>query len=207
VAAGFERERFIADWREMGDPERAVTVAHQYLQEVSSGRLLPNLVDLELAAEAAWDGPGGDAGGALEAILKAQILFRQAEESYELGSPERVELRYAIWVLVARAWFRFGNWRQAFIEAFAGIRSLEEIAGGRDVLRKVVGHKSNALAQAAIGFLGLFPAALRRAQLAPAHREQFHEIGFGLLIAYLLPADARSRRSVVFLFGSRPGRG
>jgi hypothetical protein len=187
VAAGLERERFIADWREMEDPERAVAVAHQYLRKVSTGDFLPNLKDLELAAEAAWDGPNGDSGLALEALLKAQILFRRVEESHELGSSERVQLRYAIWVLVARAWFRFGNWRQAFIEAFTGIRGLEELAGGRDVLGKVVGHKSNPLAEAAVGFLGLFPAALRRAYLAPAHRDQFHKIGLGLLIAYLGP--------------------
>src|SRR5436305_3671716 len=108
VAAGFDRKRFIADWREMKDPERAVAVAHEYLGKVSAGRLLPNLVDLELAAEAAWDGPNGDSKLALEAILTAQILFRQVEESHELKSPERVELRYAVWVLAARAWFRYG---------------------------------------------------------------------------------------------------
>jgi hypothetical protein len=185
VATGFDRERFIADWREMANPERAVASAHDFLEDVRAGRVDPELDDLELAVEGAWDGPGGDSKLALDALLEARIGFRKAEEAVGLDSSERIRLRYQPWVLVARGWFRYGNWRQAFIEAFAGIRSLEDFAGGRDALREVVGRPANAVGEAAVGFLGLFPAALRRAQLAPQHRTQFHEIGVKLLAAYL----------------------
>lgn len=188
MAAGFDRERFTSDWRELANPERAVAVAHEQLGNVLDGHTL-DLADLELLLEAAWDGPGGDTKLALDATLKAQLGFRRTEAELRLSSPERIQLRYGPWLLVARAWFRYGNSRQALIETFGGIRSLEDLAGGRIPLHEIVGRPANAVGGAAVGFLGLYPAALRRAQLVASHRVQFHEIGLDLLKAYLGKED------------------
>jgi hypothetical protein len=140
---------------------------------------------MEAAAEPMFDGANGDPKLVVDALAKAEVAFRAAESTVPLISTQRLYLRSRLQVLVARAWYRYPNERQAFMTAFANLRWLEDFVGGAMELEDIIGRPPNPAGEQAVAILGIYPAALRRADFAPAQYAEFRDRGLRLVEAYL----------------------
>ena len=187
----FDIDRSHSNWNEMEDPEKAVAEALEFFTNVLLGRIDPleRLAEFEAAMEAATDGPGGNTRLVVEAALKSEIRFYDAERKLPLGAAAQVRLRGRVLAIMAKSFHRDSRSRQSMVTALSLIKWLEEVAGGRYALLDVVGRPTpNAVAEAAVNILGVFVAALRRVERLDARvNADLYKIGHDLVAAYLGP--------------------
>lgn len=180
----------------MEDPESASAEALRMLEDIQRGWLDPiaNFEALRKGIEAAWDGPLSNIPIAHEALMKAEIAFYDAQRNLEFGSAEQILFLAQTQELLARSWHRKPNPKQAFMIAYAVIRRLEDIAGGRPALIEIIGRPTpSALAEATVEVLGIYIAALRRVESHPEQsfrsgvEADLYKIGLDLVSSYLGP--------------------
>ncbi|MDQ3935272.1 MAG: hypothetical protein M3340_11665 [Actinomycetota bacterium] len=177
------------DWRDRADPDGAVAAARRLYEAVESGEIDPvQAIDqLEIAAEPLWDHEDGDPDLVLRVVRDMQPAFVRATDYGDLKDPERIEMRVRPTILLARAQHRVsGEEREAFLTGLSVLTFLESFVSGHEALLDVIGRPTrNAVAEAAVALMGIFPAALRRAQIPPTVREQYRRLGVRLVQAYV----------------------
>lgn len=180
-------------WEDMEDPESASAKGVRFFDQVLEGRINP-LLELDVlvaAVDPAWDGPRGDVHLVLEALMKTEIIVYDAERKLPLGAPEQIKLQATIQALVAKGWHRKRNYKQATLVAFSMIKRLEDLVGPEQLLEIVGRPTESAIAEATVEMLGIYPAALRRAEargeFKPETALALHELYLNLVLAYLGP--------------------
>jgi hypothetical protein len=176
------------DWFDQRDPCRALAEGSAFLEGVADGTVnaVEHLDHLEEAVEPVWDSREGDPMLALRAITSAERAFVNVERSSAAAGTSRLIIRGRYWVLRARAEYRAGRYRPAFLWALGAITWVEsEVGGGTDALVVVLGRSRNEVSELLVGALGIYPAALRRVSLGPAERSCFDELGLRLVDAYV----------------------
>lgn len=187
----FDYDHLASDWFEKGDPDKAVAEGRRFMEGVRDGLIDPvcHLPHLELAAEPLWDWPEDprDRGLVLTTVKAAEPAFRAAELSHLNTDPgRRLELRARPTNLRANAEHRAGEYRASFESSYGNLFWIENVVGGPDALRDWLSRPtSTVIAEQTIAFLGIFPAAIRRAGLPATRRDQFVQIGRSLVRAYL----------------------
>ena len=184
MAEPIDPARFDTNWRSFADPERSVAQAAAAMTAYIVGQRRPFLSELEALVEPLWDGPGGDAQLAYDAICACEPALISAER--ELDAAARFRHRGRLWVLRARAAYHLPDPRQGLVESFAMLRWLEREAGGQAVLLETLARPTpNISAELAVAALGIYPAALRRAQLSAEAQTHYFDYGLVLVLAYL----------------------
>jgi hypothetical protein len=187
-------DEFRWQWNGMEDPESASARGVRVFTKVLDNRLDPvkHLDLIKAAVEPAWDGPHGNIHLVHEALLKVEIAVYDAEKKLVIGTPAQLELQATVQKLVAKSWHRKRNYKQAVLVAFNMIKRLEELEGSREELLDIVARPTeSAVAQAAIEVLGVFVAALRRAEarreFKPDIARALCKVAHDLVMAYLGP--------------------
>jgi hypothetical protein len=169
----------------------ALAAARAVYEAVASGELDPvkHIGLLGDAAEPLWDHPNGDPSLVLRVVRDIQPAFRYRERFGGLRHPDRLELRVRPMVLLMRAEYRMpepGQARKALQTALAALTFLEDYVDGRDALTDVLQHSANPVAEATVAVLGLYAAALPKAELPPRVRDQYRGIWIRLARAYVM---------------------
>lgn len=180
-------------WEGMEDPESASAKGVRFFTHVLEDRIDPlkELDALKAAVDPAWDGPHGNVHLVLEALLKTEVAVYDAERKLPLGAPGQIKLQATVQALIAKGWHRKRNYKQATLVAFSTIKRLEDLVG-RNQLPEIIGRSSeNAVAEAAVEMLGVFPAALRRAEargeFKPQTAQALNKRYLDLALAYMGP--------------------
>lgn len=181
-------DRLSTDWFENQDPHRAVYDAKAELKRLQVIGEEPSraLESLERVIEPACDGPGGDSRLAFDVANASEGAFRDAEGETGLRTPEQLELRSRSQLVIARAAYRAGYERQAFVRSLALLTWIAHFVEGRQAL--LVALRSslpNGAAAAAVRALGLYPAALRRSTYGVSKQAHFLGLARPFVEAYL----------------------
>lgn len=183
------------DWQDRRDPDGAVATARALFGALRDGAQDPVIAldAMEIAVEPLWDHEDGDPSLVLAVAAAMQPAFVDAVRFGGLKDPARLLMRVRPTVLLMRAQHRVsGHEREALLTALGLLTFLEDYVGGADALIDVIGRPTaNPVAEAAVALLGLYPAALRRADLPPTVREQYRGIGMRLVRAYVESAGLR----------------
>lgn len=181
-------------WNGLEDPESASAHGVHVFRNVLDNKLDPikHLELIKAAVEPAWDGPHGNIHVVHEGLLKVEIAVYNAEKKLALGTPAQLDLQATIQNLMAKSWHRKRNYRQASLVAFNMIKKLEELVGGRKELLEIVARPTeSAVAKAAVEILGVFVAALRRAEANGEFKADIaqilRQVADDLVAAYLGP--------------------
>lgn len=190
----YDGDEFRWLWNGMEDPESASARGVRVFAKVLDNRLDPvkHMDLIKAAVEPAWDGPHGNIQLVHEALLKVEIAVYDAEKKLAIGTPAQLDLQSTIQKLMAKSWHRKRNYRQAALVAFNMIKKLEELSGGRERLLEIVARPTDsAVGKAAIEILGVFVAALRRAEAGGEFKADIAQIlrqtADALVAAYIGP--------------------
>jgi len=181
-------DRVSADWFENQDAHRAVADAKAELVRLRKVGDRPEraLVSLEAVIEPACDGPGGDPRLAHDVAVAAEGAFRDAEQDAGSRTLEQIELRSRSQLVIARAGYRAGFEKQAFVRSLALLTWVAWFVEGRNALLAALRSSlPNGTAAAAIRALGIYPAALRRSGYRRSKQAHFLVLARPFVEAYL----------------------
>jgi hypothetical protein len=182
-----------ADWFERQDTERAVHSSTRLFSWIYEERVDPvkSLDAMEAGVEPQFDGVGGKPSRVLNALRVAAPAFRHAEPG--LDTPELIRMRCRPQIMEARAYHVAGEALLALVRSYATLVYVVELADGYAALGDIMSRPSpNAIAENAVGALGIFMAslgaAMRSRHITVEAAERLIGRCRGLLSAYLLGA-------------------
>jgi hypothetical protein len=185
------------DYFDAGDVPKAVGDAYTVVNALGRREIDPILRkrEIEVALEVVCDGPNGNPALAFRALMNAQPRYRNPERWEREDRISRATRPACGLTLTAEVAHRAERYPQAVVFSLTALGLLEEAAGGRDSLLKLVASsKSHRLAEAATAVGAIYIPALRRAGYPPQAKEDLRKRIAPYLPAYLASGriDGRS---------------